>query len=138
MSRPITSTLVLLFALAAAGCGEDLVTGPSAPDPTQITEPTFSGVLNRNGAATFPFIANTGSISAKISALSPEDAVIGAAMGTWSATTESCQIVLANDNASQGKVLVGSAQASNNYCVRVYDVGKVTDPVAFDVVITHF
>ena len=59
-------------------------------------------------------------------------------MGTWSATTETCQIVLANDNASQGRVLVGSAQASNNYCVRVYDVGKLTRAAGYQITLIHF
>lgn len=142
MSRTIACTLLLLLGLVAAGCGDkNTVTGPNAPTPTLITEPTFAGVLNRNGAATYAFgVSTPGTITATLTSLSPENAVVGLALGTWNNTTELCQIVLTNDNAVSGKVIVGSAQASANYCVRTFDVGKITDaePASFEIVVSHF
>lgn len=146
MSRTIAYTLrlplVLLLAVFGTACGNsDTFTGPDAPTPTLITEPTFAGVLNRNGAATYAFgVSTPGTITATLTSLSPENAVIGFALGTWNSRTELCQIVLANDNAVSGKVIVGSAQTSDNYCVRTFDIGKITDaePASFEVVVSHF
>ncbi len=141
MSGPNIFALCLLFpALLAAGCGstDDTFTNPNAPTPVEITEPLFTGLLGRNGAATYPFVANTGSITVTLSGVDPDTTVIGFALGTWNQSTELCQIVLANDNAIKGKVIIGTAQNSSAYCVRVFDVGKVTDPTTYEISIRHF
>ena len=56
--------------------------------------------------------------------------------GTWNGVT--CQIVIANDNATSGASATGNATATGNYCVRVYDVGKLTQSVGYQVTVTHF
>ena len=143
MSRWIRQTLCLAalpLALAATGCSENEPdTGnPAAPTPTQITD-AFSGTLNRNGAQTFAFVANTGAITANLSAVNPSTATIGMALGEWNATTELCQIRLANDAATQGDTLLGAAQVTQNYCLRVYDAtGQLSGPVTFTVDVTRF
>ncbi len=141
MSGSNILTFCLLFpALLTAGCGStnDTIANPNAPTPVAVSEPLFTGLLSRNGAATYPFVANTGSITVTLSGVDPDTTVIGFALGTWNQSTELCQIVLANDNAIKGKVIIGTAQNSSAYCVRVFDVGKVTDPTTYEVAISHF
>ena len=60
-----------------------------------------------------------------LAALDPADAVIGVSIGTWNGD-HPARLVIANDNATNGASVTGHATATGNYCVRVYDVGKLT------------
>jgi hypothetical protein len=94
--------------------------------------------LTVNGAATHPFaVGEAGPATAALTSLAPnEEAVIGLSLGTWNGTT--CQIVLANDSAKQNASVVGDARNAGNFCLRVYDVGKLTAPTDYSVTVTHY
>ncbi len=127
---------LLAAAIGAAGCGDDTPPPSTAPTPTAITE-TFDGSITINGAVTHPFgVQQTGTVVAALTALEPADAIIGLSIGTWNGVT--CAIVLANDNATTGASVTGAATSTGNYCARVYDVGKLTQAVAYQITITHF
>lgn len=131
--------IVLGAALSATACSEEAVSTPTAPTPTTIAEPAMTGTLTRNGAQTFAFVANTGSITATLTTVTPEDAVVGIALGEWNAATELCQLRLVNDAATKGKALIGAAQVTQNYCVRISDAtGQLAAPVAFEINVSHF
>ena len=136
MRRPNSLELLLfLSVVATAACGSES-TIPTEPTPVSVTE-TFSGTINRNGAATHIFVAQTaGPVTATLTSVAPDSAVaIGVSLGTWNGS--SCHIVLANDNALQGAVVTGSASSIGNLCVRVYDVGKVVDATDYVVTVVH-
>ena len=139
MSRSTLAPFALLTALVAGGCGSSTSSPTSPTSPTQITE-AFNGTLTVNGAATYPFaVQQTGTITATLDALSTDGAVVGLALGTWNATTLSCAIpTIANDAAVQGTSVIGSAASTANFCVRIYDVGKLTDPTDYVITVTHF
>jgi hypothetical protein len=128
-----------IVALASVGCGNDSFTNPDAPTPTQVTE-TFGGSVRVSGAVTEPFaVQTTGSVIATLTALEPEDAVIGLSIGTWNGIA--CSVgapTLANDNAKVGVTLTGSATVTGNYCVRVYDAGTLTQTTSYQLTVTHF
>ena len=126
---------VLCAALITTGCDDPDPVGPSEPPPTEISE-TFTGTVTVNGAHTSSFaVTRAGSISARFASLSVSDAVVGLSLGTWNGQV--CQIILANDNATVSSVVPGTASVGA-FCVRVYDVGRLTGPVDFEVVVTHF
>jgi hypothetical protein len=126
-------------ALAAAGCGNDTVTNPSQTPPTAVTE-TFEGTLTINGAITQPFVVQTaGAVTATMTVLDPSDATLGMSLGTWNGLA--CTVgapTLANDKATVGVTLTGSATATGNYCVRVYDAGSLTRATAYQLTVTHY
>lgn len=129
-----SAACVLLLAGAAAACSSDLTTTPTAPTET-ITE-SFSGTVNRNGAATHPFTSAPGTLTATLRTLAPDSTiVVGLSLGTWNGT--SCQIVLANDKATQGAVVIGNASTTTNLCARIYDVGSVVEPVSYQIDVVH-
>ena len=142
MSRPIVRACVLLpLTLFIAGCdsNDTGISNPDAPTPTPITEPVITGTLMRNGAVTTPFVANTGAIRATLTSLTPSDAVVGFALGEWNASLGACQLRLTSDDATTGKELIGSAQVTANYCVRIYDArGDLAAPVPFEITVIHF
>lgn len=130
--------LVLCSSALMAACGDNTPapTTPSAGPPPTVTE-TFAGELNRNGAATHPFLAGaSGNVVATLDSVAPEEvASIGLLLGTWNGS--SCQTVIANDNAAQGATVIGAASVASNLCVRVYDVGKIPTLASYQVTVVH-
>lgn len=139
---------VLLAAALAAGCGSDNNPSPTPTPPTQITE-TLEGTVNVNGAVTHPFVVQTaGTVVVTYTALDPatyvvdgetKDTTLGLSLGTWNGLV--CAQgggALANDSAKVGVSLTGSATATGNYCVRVYDTGKLTQTTSYQITVTHY
>ena len=140
MRRSIPRYLILpaLFALTSAACGDNLTT--TTPTDTTTTTPvtdTFPGSINPNGGATHTFAAaRSGSVTATLSALTPDSTVtVGLSLGTWNG--ESCQTVIARDSTVVGNSIVGTGSASGSFCIRVYDVGKLTASTSYDVQVIH-
>ena len=133
------SPLVPLVALSliVSGCrgNNDPVTAP--PPPATIIS-SFSGTLTLNGATSYSFtVAGTGGITAQLTSLTPDSAKpIGLSLGTWNGSI--CQIVLANDASIQGSLVVGSASAAGEFCVRIYDAaGTVVQPQTYVIEVEH-
>lgn len=144
MRRLISGTLLVAVMGMVAGCNNDNnVTTPTTTTTTTTTTATttetFSGTLNMNGGATFPFTAGAaGTVTATLTTVAPDSTLaIGLSLGSW--TGSSCQISIANDAATQTAVVTGTVTAAAALCARVYDTGKVTaaQPVSFTVTIAH-
>jgi hypothetical protein len=55
--------------------------------------------------------------------------------GTWNG--QYCQVTLFKDDAAVGQTLVGNASAGS-FCVRVADVGRLTEPATYSIKVSHF
>lgn len=129
--------LAVVLALSAAACGDDSSIGViTPPTPTTVTD-TFGGTLNQNGAESYPFItSSSGGVTATLSTLAPDSALeVGLSLGTWNGSA--CYVVIAKDKATQSSSVLGQASSAGSLCVRIYDVGNVTDPVTFEVQVVH-
>src|SRR5881227_2752791 len=130
---------VLVLGAAACSSNDKIPTTPTTPSTpgNAITEPPFTGTLKVNGAATYAFTATTGgTITATLSTVAPDATIgIGLSLGTWNGAA--CQIVIANDNATQAVAITGAVTAASSLCVRVYDPGHLTAPLDFNVTIVH-
>ena len=146
--RVLSGLVLVAAALASVGCGNNTATTPTTPTPTQVTE-TYDGTLTVHGAITQPFVVQTaGTVVATLTTLDPttvvvngveQDNVLGLSIGTWNGLV--CTIgapTLANDKAKVGVSLTGSATATGNYCVRVYDSGSLVQATAYQLTVTHF
>ena len=90
-----------------------------------------------NGAVTQPFVVLTaGTRRGQTRRPRADRRRVGLSIGTWNGVA--CQIVLANDNAASGASVTGTATVTGNYCVRVYDVGKLTQAAGYQITVTHF
>jgi len=125
------ATMILLPA-----CSKDTPTTPTTTTPETVTD-TFSGTITANGAATHSFaVKTTGSVTATLTSLSPNaELVVGFGVGTWNGSV--CNVVLARDRAVQSTVIYGNVNASGELCVRIYDVGNVTEPTDYFVTVVH-
>ena len=71
-----------------------------------------------------------------MTALTPNTSILGMSVGISSGAT--CQMVLSNDNASINSLVTGVVRDSGTLCARVYDVGKLTEPVTFTINVEHY
>lgn len=143
--RGALGVLVTAAGLVAA-C--DRTTDPLTPGttaPTEVTEPQFTGTLTINGGAVTSFaVANVGTITVTVADLQPNRAdfslSIGLELGTWNGT--SCAVTglptLVNYNAGVGSGIAGYANGTGSFCVRVLDIGQLTEPVTFTISIKHY
>ncbi len=123
-------------------CDDDTPTLPT-PTPTPTVTDTFSGSINKNGANSHTFAAaRIGTLTATLAAVGPDAVgadgtplVVGFGVGTWNGS--SCTVVLAQDRAIQSSVLYGNINGSGDLCVRVFDIGELTDPVDYTVTVVH-
>ena len=128
--------LVVLIGGAAAGCDDEPPTSPNTPS-APVTE-TFTGTIAQNGAQTHQFsTVSSGTVTATLKTLAPDNALaVGFSLGNWNGTA--CQIVLANDAATGGAVLTGTVSAAGSLCLRLHDVGNITNtPAAYTVEVVH-
>lgn len=132
---PLTLMAVLTLASIACDSGENTPTTPTTPGPS-VTE-TFAGTVTQNGAATFTFNTSvSGIVTATLKSIAPvTTAQIGLALGTWNGV--SCTVVLANDRITAGLAVTGQVNAAGSLCVRIYDVGQLTETSTFEVVVVH-
>jgi hypothetical protein len=138
--RRLTGSVVFVLAVAIAGAGCDPQTTNTPTTPTTPTNPTtesFTGSVTVNGAVTFPFISTaSGYVQATLKTLAPDvDIKIGLALGTWNGII--CQVILANDVTTPGITVTGSVAAAAPLCVRIYDVGQLTQPNTFEITVIH-
>jgi hypothetical protein len=139
-----SSFFVLGSAVMLPSCGEDTPTSPDPDPPTMVTD-TFSGSINKNGAASHRFTAlAAGTITSTLTAVGPDAVgadgaalVVGFGVGLWSGTTCTISPGSAQDRAVQSAVLYANVNAPGELCVRVFDVGNVTDSVDYTVTVVH-
>jgi len=134
MSR-LTFAALMAVVLSASACSNNTTTAPTTTTPATFSD-TFTGTLNRNGATNFQFsVAAAGSVYATLTSVADSTSVVGVSLGTWNGV--SCAIVLANDAAIQGTTITGSVTGVGTLCARVYDVGRATTPLDYQITVVH-
>jgi hypothetical protein len=137
MKAFILFALVIAVAGGTAACSGEINNIPTTPDPVFVTE-TFSGTININGAATHNvFTTATGPVTATLTSLGDNaPAKVGFSMGTLSGAT--CSVVLHNDTAVVTSALSGTVSSlAGSLCVRIYDVGALTESVSYTFTVNH-
>lgn len=138
MLRPTALATLLLATALGAACGDDeTIATPTTPTPVSVSE-TFNDTLNPNGGRTHPFVVErAGEVTATITAIEADPVpTVGLSLGTWNGLA--CQAILANDAAIVGQTLTGSATSIGQFCVRVFDNGRLTGNINYSVTVTHF
>lgn len=139
MGRSTFRVFTVLLALMAGACSSQLDNFPTTPDPVRVTQ-TFSGTININGAATHAFFTSaTGAVVATLTSLGEDPpASIGLSMGTFAGATCSVGTGLYNDKAVVSSVITGTvATLGGSLCVRIYDVGSLTQSVSYEIKVEH-
>ena len=128
-------SLALCCLLGLAACGGTTQDATPAPTTT-ITEP-FSGAISKNGSVTFNFnVTVPGTITVTLTSLAPVSTLaVGMILGTWDGSV--CTAALSDDNTKVNDQVVGSTATGGAFCVRVYDVGNLTDTEQIAITVAH-
>lgn len=129
--RPCGLTLSMFSVLWLAGCGSNsnasTLTTPTAT--ATLATDTFTGSIDQNGTAVYPFtVTNSGySLLAGYTSISPASiAALGLGIGTWDASTSTCSLnVSQTDTGRTGSTALSGTANSGTYCLRIYDAGNI-------------
>lgn len=130
---------VLTLALGAPACGDDdnLPTVPTTPI-TPVTD-TFEGTLTPFSARTHLFqVENAGEVILQLTAVQPEDAVVGMSIGTSNGFQ--CQAVVSTEQARLNNSLLAVARSAGTLCARIYDPSDtgLAAPITYTLETLHY
>ena len=133
--RSLVLPLLVTLCVCAPACDSDtsLPTTPTAPNTTE----TFADTLTVNGAKTSQFTSTArGTMTATLTSVSPDTAVIGVGIGTWNGTA--CQIWQVSNKMTQGASMTEiTVSGVGSLCLHVYDPGTLTAPVTYSIDVSH-
>jgi hypothetical protein len=143
MNRPIGRALAVAVLLASSlwACSSSTITPTTPTTPTtpaeKITE-TFTGTLASQETSYYTFVAKSaGLVTTTLTSVTPDNTIaIGIAVGTFDGL--SCTPVVVSETAKVGTALIGTATAPIALCLKVYDVGTITDPTTYTVTVDHY
>jgi hypothetical protein len=138
----VREVLLAVAVLAMGACSNDTLSSLTTPTtPLSFTD-TFSGTLSKNGAFTHSFTtASLGAVTAAIVTLAPNTSqIVGMSLGVW--TGSACSTSPAtggssSDVATTGSSITLNATAAGSLCVRLYDVGFISEPVLYTLQVQH-
>ncbi|TAK17965.1 MAG: hypothetical protein EPO35_02195 [Acidobacteria bacterium] len=126
----VVHTLLLASLAAAAGCGSDTTT----PTPTTVVE-TFASRIQEKGSAWRSInVPTAGDVTMQLVTMSQADTPLNLGIGTISGTQ--CVIAASVDTVADSSAV--KPQLTRNvsvgtYCVRIADIGKLTQTVDFSI-----
>lgn len=147
--RGVVCLLMIVGLALGAGACKSNADNPYlqlGPTPTTATD-TFTGTLINSADAPVLRLTHTftstysGTVSIALTANAPDASlVIGFGIGAWDSATSTCGPLLAwNNTATAGTSITGNALAGN-FCIQVYDVGKLTAgaQTTYTVTVQHY
>ena len=133
--RNKTLAAVLSVLLLAGACADPKA--PVAPTPVApITTETFTGIVGVQSSTSHTFtVSQVGGVKVSLTSVEP-GAAVGIGVGTPS--SGSC-LVLNSATAVAGPTvqLSGTATVTGSFCVSVFDVGNLVEPVTYTVTVFH-
>ena len=132
MRASLSALIAVAVALSLPACG---ISGPSAN-----TDETFSATLRVGGQNVHNFIVGkSGEFTVKLTALSPDGgSIVGTAWG--SPTTDGRCVPFSgyvNNFSTSNKTILGGPIQPGTFCIEVFDVGLLTAPQNYTLVVSH-
>jgi len=132
----IPGVLLLAMAVAVTGCGSNATTTATSPSrPTRPSSEIWSSVLAPGGASSRSFTVDAaGTIAVTMTSAG---GTVGLGVGLPRVTGGGCRLgVTVNASAASAPQITAQADAGQ-YCVQVFDLGTLTDPIPFALKIDH-
>ena len=125
---------LLLLVVFLSACGGDKTT--TAPSNTSTpTSEDWSGVVAPGGQSSRSFTVNaSGTIAVTLTAAG---ATLGLGVGLPRVSGGGCRLGVSVNASPASSPQISTAADSGQYCVQVYDLGTLRDPVGFALKIDH-
>jgi hypothetical protein len=82
------------------------------------------------------FTERAGQAVVTLESLAPDSAaVVSLIFGTWNGSY--CSVVFVKDDATTGTNMIGTA-STGAFCVRLADIGRLTEATTYSIKVTHF
>jgi len=123
--------------VAIAGC-DDAATATSPTTTSPVTD-TWPGQIPVGGSATRSFSsASSGTATITLTQVGPPaDVVVGLGVGIPHADGTACYLTQSMETGASSAPQITVSVEAGAYCVRVYDIGRLTSQVAFGVTIVR-
>jgi hypothetical protein len=129
--------LGLLVAATLAGCGDD-TPAVTSPTPTGSTTETFTSSLLVRGSVWRLVTASTaGTLSATLTSASQPATVVGFGIGIRNGTGTGCLLHSAVTVPAGSAPQLSLPVDSGAYCVRIFDIGTLTESMGFTITIVR-
>ena len=139
--------LAIVSVLWLTGCGSSSgsnVTTPTATTTATLATDTFTGSIDQNGTAVFPFTVTSAGygLLAGYTSISPATvAALGLGIGSWDGPSSTCSLNISqNDTGRSGSTALTGTPGSGSFCLRIYDAGNIPAGVtaSFTVQVQHY
>jgi hypothetical protein len=128
------SLALVIATLLVAGCGDDKTSTAPSNTSTTMSE-SWSSAVAPGGQSSRSFTVNaSGTINVTLTAAG---ATLGLGVGLPRATGGGCRLGVSVNTAAGSTPQISTAADAGQYCVQVYDLGTLTDPVGFSLKIDH-
>jgi len=137
-------SIVSIFCLTGCGSSSSASTVTTPTTTATLTTDTFTGSIDQNGTAVYPFTVTTAGygLLAGYTSISPSSvAALGLGIGSWDAASSTCSLnVSQNDTGRSGSTALSGTPGSGSYCLRIYDAGNIPGGVAaaYTVQVQHY
>jgi hypothetical protein len=127
--------IALGLGLATAGCSDPIAPATPTPVTPTVTE-SFSDTLLVSGTNTHQFtVQQVGGLKVSVANVAP-GAAVGLGVGTPGLT--GCSVLSTLTAVpSPAPQLSGTATVTGAFCISVYDVGNLVEPVTYTVTVLH-
>ena len=133
--RAFVSPWLVLLILVVAACGSDNSTPTTPSNTSSAMSETWSSTVAPGGQSTRSFTVNaSGTISVTVTAAG---ATVGVGVGLPRLSGGGCRLGVTVNASAATNPQISTAADAGQYCVQVYDLGTLSDPVGFALKIDH-
>ena len=129
----------LLAAVLSSACGDDssTSTAPTPIRPSPVNESFQSNLTPQGSVWRLIDTIQTGTMTATLSATDQPSIVVGMGIGLRDATTTACLLNKEVITTAGSSPQLSATVDAGNYCVKLFDTGTLTTPMAFTITLTY-
>ena len=128
---PVLGFIVTM--VAACGNGTDTPTSPTTP--TKPAAENWSSTLSPGGTSSRSFTVNTaGTITVTMTSAG---STVGLGVGLPRTSGGGCRLGVSVNTGGGSTPQISTPADAGQYCVQVFDLGTLTDPISFTMTIDH-
>lgn len=131
-------SLAVVCALTTVACGNNTPTTPTTPEIVSPLTTTFASRVTVGGSAARAFATQqAGTVTVQLKSAGSPSAVLGLGIGLPYGGVSTCTLTRALTTSPADAPQITATVEEGAYCVAVYDVGNLTAPMDFEVVVVY-